>query len=68
MAHETLTFRPSKKNQIILAQLSALAVKDTRSLNNYIETIFATWIKNNPINVGGQGGSKTAKRNVKSKD
>jgi len=47
---KTLTFRPSKKNETILAQLSELAEKDNRRLNNYIENIFVIWVKNNPIN------------------
>jgi len=68
MRHETLTFRPSKKNETILAQLSELAEKDNRSLNNYIETIFVIWMENNPINMSGRKNNKTAKRNVKSKD
>lgn len=45
MANETLTFRPSKKNETILAQLSELAEKENRSLNNYIETLFITHLK-----------------------
>ena len=57
MATETVTFRPSKENSKMLNQLSELAKKDNRSLNNYIETILLIWLKNNPIN----------KRNVKSK-
>ena len=68
MAHETLTFRPSKKNENILAELAKLAEQDNRSLNNYIENIFVIWAKNNPLNVGGEKNNKTAKRNVKSKD
>lgn len=39
MAHETLTFRPSKGNKNLLAQLAKLAKEDNRNLNNYIETI-----------------------------
>ena len=57
MAAETITFRPAKENSEMLNQLSELAKKDNRSLNNYIETILLVWLKNNPIN----------KRNVKSK-
>lgn len=63
MANETLTFRPSKKNETILAQLSELADKENRSLNNYIETLFITHLKER-----GQKNKKTANRNVKSKD
>lgn len=50
MANETLTFRPSKKNETILAQLAELAEQENRSLNNYIETILLVWLKNNPLN------------------
>ena len=57
MANETITFRPSKENNEMLNQLSELAKQDNRSLNNYIETILLSWLKNNPIN----------KKNVKSK-
>ena len=63
MANETLTFRSSKKNETILAQLSELADKENRSLNNYIETLFITHLKER-----GQKNKKTANRNVKSKD
>jgi hypothetical protein len=63
MANETLTFRPSKKNETILAQLSELADKENRSLNNYIETLFITHLKER-----GQKNKKTANRNVKSKE
>lgn len=45
MANETLTFRPSKKNETILAQLSELADQENRSLNNYIETLFINHLK-----------------------
>ena len=37
MAYETLTFRPSKENKTLLAQLAKLAKQDNRNLNNYIE-------------------------------
>ena len=57
MANETITFRPSKENSEILKSLSELAKQDNRSLNNYIETILLSWLKNNPVN----------KQNVKSK-
>jgi len=50
MATETITFRPSKENSEMLNQLSKLAKKDNRSLNNYIETILLSWLKSNPIN------------------
>ena len=63
MAHKTLTFRPSKKNGTVLTQLSELAEQENRSLNNYIETLFVTHLKER-----GQKNNKTAKRNVKSKD
>ena len=63
MANETLTFRPSKKNETILAQLTELAEQENRSLNNYIETLFITHLKER-----GRKNNKTAKRNVKSKD
>lgn len=36
MAYETITFRPSKENSELLAQLSELAKQDNRSLNNYV--------------------------------
>ena len=39
MAHETVTFRPSKENKTLLAQLAKLAKQDNRTLNNYIETV-----------------------------
>jgi hypothetical protein len=39
MAHETLTFRPSKKNKNLLSDLNKLAEKENRTLNNYIETV-----------------------------
>lgn len=39
MAYETLTFRPSKKNKTLLADIAKLAEKDNRKLNNYIETV-----------------------------
>lgn len=39
MANETLTFRPSKENKNLLAQLAKLAKQDNRNLNNYIETV-----------------------------
>ena len=45
MANETLTFRPSKKNETILAQLAELAEQENRSLNNYIETLFINHLK-----------------------
>lgn len=61
--NKTLTFRPSKKNETLLAQLSELADKENRSLNNYIETLFITHLKER-----GQKNKKTANRNVKSKD
>ena len=63
MANETLTFRPSKKNETILAQLSELADKENRSLNNYIETLFITHLKER-----GEKNNKTAPTKVKSKD
>ncbi len=45
MANETLTFRPSKKNETMLAQLAELAKQENRSLNNYIETLFIAHLK-----------------------
>lgn len=63
MANETLTFRPSKKNETMLYQLAELAEQENRSLNNYIETLFITHLKER-----GQKNKKTAKRKVKSKD
>lgn len=39
MAHETLTFRPSKKNKNLISELAKLAKQDNRNLNNYIETV-----------------------------
>ena len=45
MAYETLTFRPSKENKTILAQLAKLAKQDNRNLNNYIETILLAHIQ-----------------------
>lgn len=61
MANETLTFRPSKKNETILAQLAQLAEQENRSLNNYIETLFITHLKERGQKI------KTATDNVKSK-
>lgn len=46
MAKETVTFRPSKENSEMINDLSELAKKDNRSLNNYIETILLLWLKN----------------------
>lgn len=43
--NKTLTFRPSKKNETVLAQLAELAEQENRSLNNYIETLFITHLK-----------------------
>jgi predicted HicB family RNase H-like nuclease len=42
----TITFRPSKKNNELINQLTQLAVKNNRSLNNYIETVLRDHIKN----------------------
>jgi len=53
MAYETLTFRPSKENKTLLAQLAKLAKQDNRNLNNYIETILL-----NHIQVGGKKSKK----------
>lgn len=50
MAYETITFRPSKKNKTLLADIAKLAEQDNRKLNNYIETILLIWLKANPIN------------------
>lgn len=50
MAYETITFRPSKKNKTLLADIAKLAEQDNRKLNNYIETILLIWRKNNPLN------------------
>lgn len=55
MANETLTFRPSKKNETILSQLAELAEQENRSLNNYIETLFISHLKER-----GQKNKKTA--------
>ena len=63
MEHKTLTFRPSKDNENILARLSELAKQENRSLNNYIETLFIAHLKER-----WQKNNKTAKRNVKSKE
>lgn len=63
MANETLTFRPSKENSNLLAQLAELAKQDNRSLNNYIETLLISHLKER-----GEKNKKTANRNVKSKD
>lgn len=63
MANETLTFRPSKKNKTMLAELAELAEQENRSLNNYIETLLITHLKER-----GQKNKKTANINVKSKD
>jgi hypothetical protein len=38
MKYETLTFRPSKENKTLLADLAKLARQENRNLNNYIET------------------------------
>jgi hypothetical protein len=53
MAYETLTFRPSKENKALLAQLAKLAKQDNRNLNNYIETILLAHIR--------AGGKKSKK-------
>jgi hypothetical protein len=45
MANETLTFRPSKGNKKIIADLKKLANQDNRNLNNYVETVFINHIK-----------------------
>ena len=45
MANETLTFRPSKENKKLLTQLAELAKQENRSLNNYIETILLSHLK-----------------------
>lgn len=45
MANETLTFRPSKENNNLLVQLAELAKQDNRSLNNYIETLLISHLK-----------------------
>jgi len=47
---DTITFRPSKKNNTLITELKKLAEIDNRTFNNYIETILLNWIKNNPIN------------------
>lgn len=41
----SVTFRTSKKNEWILQELKNLAIKDRRTLNNYIETVFLTHLK-----------------------
>ncbi len=45
MAYETLTFRPSKENSNLLATLAELAKQDNRNLNNYIETVLLSHLK-----------------------
>jgi hypothetical protein len=45
MANETLTFRPSKENKNLLTQLAELAQQDNRTLNNYIETVLLSHLK-----------------------
>lgn len=45
MAYETLTFRPSKPNKNMLAELAKLAEQDNRNLNNYIETVLLSHLK-----------------------
>lgn len=62
MANETLTFRPSKKNETILAQLAELAEQENRSLNNYIETLFISHLKER-----GQKNKKTASTKLSTK-
>lgn len=47
MAYETLTFRPSKENKTLLAQLAKLAKQDNRNLNNYIETLLLKHLEAN---------------------
>lgn len=45
MAHETLTFRPSKPNKNMLVELNKLAEQDNRNLNNYIENVLLNHLK-----------------------
>jgi len=45
MANETVTFRPSKENPQLLAQLAKLAKQDNRTLNNFIETILLRYLQ-----------------------
>lgn len=42
---KTITFRPSKKNAALIAQLTELANKQNRNLNNYIETVLIGHVK-----------------------
>ena len=51
MAHETLTFRPSKENKTLLVQLAKLAKQDNRNLNNYIETVLLNHLKDLGIKI-----------------
>ena len=43
--YSTLTFRPSKENSNLLASLAELAKQDNRNLNNYIETVLLSHLK-----------------------
>lgn len=56
MANETLTFRPSKENKTLLAQIAKLAKQDNRNLNNYIETVLLNHLQ--------ERGQKKEKINV----
>lgn len=45
MDNKTVTFRPSKENPQLLAQLAKLAKQDNRTLNNFIETILLRYLQ-----------------------
>lgn len=46
MALGTITFRPSRKNKLLIKKLKDLANKENRTLNNYIETVLTSHINN----------------------
>lgn len=42
---ETISFRPSKKNKTLKVDLEALAEKENRKLNNYLDTVLSDHVK-----------------------
>lgn len=62
MAYETLTFRPSKENSNLLASLAELAKQDNRNLNNYIETVLLTHLKERGVKIKKSSSVSSKKR------
>lgn len=62
MAHETLTFRPSKENSNLLASLAELAKQDNRNLNNYIETVLLNHLKERRAKIKKSSSVSSKKR------